>query len=171
MSQTSDAPRPPDLDRRILTPFGYAVTVVVPILIAALGLVLLHLHYDREDLVSGNRLAILTSDWQVGDPASSATVTGRLTLGDDRCLRLVASDGSAVDLVWPADYEATVQRVGPADQIKVYDTERDIVARNSDEIELGGGPAPVAELAGRPCAPASGEVFVVQSEVRVVSTR
>ena len=42
MSETTEAPRvpqeprPPDIDRRTLTPFGYAVCVVVPIVIAAI---------------------------------------------------------------------------------------------------------------------------------------
>jgi hypothetical protein len=162
-------PRPPDITRRTLTPFGYAVCVAVPLVIAALGFVFLHFHYDKEDLVSGNRLQILTSDWKVGDDSGDALVTGQLVLGDDRCMRLEAPDGTLVDLVWPADYEATEQIVGRADQLKVYDTERGIVARSSDHIELGGGSAPVGDYAGQPCAPASGEVFLVQSEVKVVN--
>jgi hypothetical protein len=36
-TQTPRAPRPPDIGRRTLTPFGYAVCVAVPLLIAALG--------------------------------------------------------------------------------------------------------------------------------------
>ena len=99
----------------------------------------LHFHYDKEQLVNGTRLHILTSDWKPGDDAMTALVTGQLVLGDDRCMRLAAPDGTQVDLVWPADYEATVQRIGQTDQLKVYDTERDIVARSSDHIELGGG--------------------------------
>ena len=161
-------PQPPDITRRTLTPFGYAVCVAVPILIAALGFTYLHFHYDKEQLVNGTRLHILTSDWKVGDASDGALVTGQLVLGDDRCMRLAAPDGSQVDLVWPADYEATVLRNGQTDQLKVYDTERTIVARSSDHIELAGGSVPVGEYAGQPCAPASGEVFLVQSEVKVV---
>jgi hypothetical protein len=94
---------------------------------------------------------------------------GELELGDDGCLRLGTDEGAQVDLVWPADYQATVQRVGGRDQLKVYDPGRDIVARSGQTLELGGGYTDVGEYAGRPCAPGSGEVFVVQSEPTIVS--
>jgi hypothetical protein len=110
----------------------------------------------------------MTSDWQPGDGSDDALATGELVLGDDGCLRLVAADGAAVDLVWPADYVATVQTVGRDDQIKVYDPDRDIVARSSQGLELGGGYTDAGEYAGRECAPSSGEVFLVQSEPRIV---
>ena len=132
MSETEapETPQPPDIERRTLTPFGYAVCVAVPILIAALGFTFLHFHYDKEDLVDGDSIRILTSQWQPGDPADGALATGALVLGDDGCLRLGAADGTQLELVWPADYEATVQRVGRDDQLKVYDPDRNIVARS-----------------------------------------
>jgi hypothetical protein len=165
---TTHPPKPPDIGRRTLTPFGYAVCVAVPILVAALGFTYLHFHYDKEQLVSGTRLHILTSDWKPGDDAMTAQVTGRLELGDDGCLRLAGPDGTSADLVWPHDYEATVQRVGPTDQLKVYDPARDIVARSAQTIELGGGSVDVGSYAGQPCAPSSGQVFLVQSAPKVV---
>jgi hypothetical protein len=167
MSDTTSAPRPPDLSRRTLTPFGYAVCVVVPILIAALGFTALHFHYNKEQLVSGTKLHILTSHWKPGDDAMDASVTGRLAL-DHGCLRLTGTDGATVDLVWPADYEATVQSVNGTDQLKVYDPDRDIVARSAQSIELGGGMADVGEYAGLACAPNSGQVFLVQATPKVV---
>ena len=97
----------------------------------------------------------------------TALATGELVLGDDGCLRLGARRHQ-VELVWPAGYEATVQRVGSDDQLKVYDPDRDIVARSGQTIELGGGFTDVGEYAGRACAPSSGQVFLVQSEPRVV---
>ena len=169
MSDTKapDTPRPPDIGRRTLTPLGYAICVVVPILIAALGFTYLHFHYDKEQLVKGTRLHILTSDWKPGDDAMDALLTGKLILDDDRCVRLEGSDGDEVDLVWPADFEATVQRVGPTDQLKVYDTDRNIAARGDDTVQLGGGFSSAAPYAGLACAPSSGEVFLIQSEVKV----
>ena len=167
-TQAPDPPRAPDIGRRTLTPFGYVVCFAVPILIAALGFTYLHFHYDKEQLVDGDRIRILTSDWTPDDAAMTALATGELVLGDDGCLRLGVADGSQVELVWPADYEATVQRVGSDDQLKVYDPDRDIVARSGQTIELGGGFADVGEYAGRACAPGSGQVFLVQSEPRVV---
>jgi hypothetical protein len=170
MSDTRSTPRPPDLTRRTLTPFGYAVCVVVPLLIAAVGFTLLHFHYDKEDLVDGRLIPILTSDWKPGDGGDQAQAAGELVL-DNGCLRLAAGDGTEVDLVWPADYEASVQRVGRSDQVKVYDPDRDIVARSSQALELGGGfTTDVAAYAGSDCAPTSDQVFLVQSEPRVADT-
>ena len=169
-TQAPDAPRPPDIGRRTLTPFGYAVCVAVPILIAAIGFTYpaLPLRQGRPGrAATGSR-----SSPRTGSPATrcdDALVTGELVLGDDGCLRLDASDGTQVELVWPADYEATVQRVGPSDQLKVYDPDRDIVARSGDTIELGGGfGRRRRRTPASPCAPGSGEVFLVQSELRVV---
>lgn len=168
MTDTARPPQPPDINRRTLTPFGYVVCVVVPLLIAAAGFTFLHFNYDKEDLVDGTRLPILTSDWEPGDDSMTALFRGRLVLGDDKCTYLAGEDGRQTVVVWPKDYEATVQRVGRADQLKVYDTDRDIVARGDNTIEFGGGSVPVGDYAGRPCAPASGDVLLVQSEVRVV---
>ena len=168
MSETKPAPRPPDIGRRTLTPFGYAVCVAVPILIAALGFTYLHFHYDKEQLVDGTKLNILTSDWKPGEPGDDALVTGQLVYGDDHCLRFESTDGATVELVWPADYEASVQRVNQADQIKVYDPDRDIVARSSQTLELGGGFSDAGEYAGLACAPGSGQVFLVQAVPRVI---
>jgi len=166
MSETMapDVPRPPDLTRRTLPPFGYAVCVLVPILIAAVGFTYLHFHYNKEQLVNGDRLQILTSDWKPGDGADTALVSGRLVYGNDHCMRLDAGAGQTVDLVWPAGYEATVQRVGVTDQLKVYDPARDIVARSAQTLELGGGfTTNIAAYAGTPCAPIGDQVFLVQS--------
>ena len=168
MSETQPAPQPPDIGRRTLTPLGYVICVAVPILIAALGFTYLHFHYDKEQLVSGQRVPILTSLWEPGDDSMDAAFTGKLVLASG-CLQLEASDGTLATVVWPADYEATVQRVGPSDQVKVYDTDRNIVARSDDTIRFGGGSVPVGEYAGRPCAPDSGDVLLVQSEVEVGS--
>ena len=164
MSDThTETPRPPDIGRRTLTPIGYAVCAVVPILIAAIGFTYLHFHYDKEQLVDGTKVAILTSDWQPSDPAGLALLRGELVLGDDGCVFV----GDQV-VVWPKDYEATVQRVGSSDQLKVYDPDRNIVGRSGQTIEVGGGSADVGTYAGRACAPDSGDIFYVQSDVKVV---
>jgi hypothetical protein len=162
-TQGPDAPRAPDIGRRTLTPFGYAVCALLPILIAAVGFTYLHFHYDQEDLVSGTKVPILTSDWTPDQAGSTALLRGEVTLGDDDCVRV-----GDQTVVWPKDYEATVQRVGPSDQVKVYDPDRDIVARSSQTIEVGGGYGDLGEYAGRTCAPDSGDIFYVQSQVKVV---
>jgi hypothetical protein len=168
-AEAPETPRAPDISRRTLSPFGYAVCAVVPILIAALGFTYLHFHYDKEQLVDGTRLHILTSDWKQGDPSDDALLTGKLTLDDDQCVRLEGTDGAEVDLVWPADFEATVERVGPSDQLKVYDTDRNIAARDGDTVELGGGFTPADPYVGLACAPTSDQVFLIQSKVEVTA--
>jgi len=47
--------------------------------------------------------------------------------------------------------------------------DRDIVARSSDTIQLGGGSVDVGAYAGQPCAPSSGQLFLVQSTPKVVA--
>ena len=42
------------------------------------------------------------------------------------------------------------------------------MARSSQDLELGGGSTDVGDVRRPPCAPSSGEVFLVQSEPRVV---
>jgi hypothetical protein len=136
---------------------------VVPILIAVIGLTILHFGYDKEDLVKGQRLPLLTSDWKPGDPSSGASLSGELQLDDAGCVRV----GDNV-VVWPADYEATVQHVGQSDQLKLYDPDRDTVGRSDETIQVGGGFGDASAYAGQPCAPDSGQAFFVQSEVKVV---
>jgi hypothetical protein len=168
MSDTKPAPRPPDIGRRTLTPFGYGVTIVVPLVLVALAFVALHFHYDKEQLVTGTRLPILTSDWKPGNASQTALATGQLVL-DHGCLRLQSKDQGVVDLVWPADYEASVRHVGGGDQLLVYDPDRDVVARGGQTLELGGGFTPdVAAYADEKCAPQSGQAFLVQSRPKVV---
>jgi hypothetical protein len=162
VTDTEHAPKPPDIHRRTLTPVGYAVCVAVPILIAAIGLTILHFNYDKDDLVKGRRVPILTSDWTPDQPADDALLSGEVTLADG-CVLV----GDQV-VVWPKDFEATVQRVGPSDQVRIYDPDRDIVARSGETIEVGGGSHDVGEYAGRPCAPDTGDIFFIQSEIQLV---
>jgi hypothetical protein len=163
------APRPPDINRRTLTPLGYAVVAAVPVLIAAIAFTVLYINYDPENVVSGKRVPILTSTWKPGDPSQQALVSGQLTLGEDGCVHLIASDGSQFDAVWPFDYEATVGTGSTVNRLKLYDTDRKIVARGGDQVQMGGGFGELGEYAGRPCAPDSGEVAFVQSEVVVTA--
>ena len=163
MAETEEPPRPPDIHRRTLTTFGYAVTIAVPVLIAAIGLVLLRLNYDDDDLVAGTRVPLLTSDWEDGDDGADAALSGEVTLSDDGCV-LVGD----TTVVWPRDFVASRQEVGRGEVVKVYDPDRAVVASSGQTVETGGAYADVGEYAGRPCAPDAGEVFLVQAEVTVV---
>ena len=157
------SPQPPDLNRRTLTPFGYAVCIAVPVLIAALGLLALRLNYDEDDLVGGRSVPILTSDWEPGDGGDDALLSGELVLGEDGCVRV----GDEI-VVWPSGFAAGVDRVDDRDELKLYDGDHTIVARGGDTIEAGGGYGDASGYAGRTCAPDAGDVFLVQSEVRAV---
>jgi hypothetical protein len=166
VTQAPASPRPPDLERRTLTPLGYAVAVVVPILVAAIGITILHFNYDPEDVVTGQRVPIMTSDWREGDDAALAEVSGVLTLTPAGCVVLTQPDGSELSVVWPFDFEATVLNQA----LKLYDTDRTIAARGGDTIAAGGAYGDVGSLAGTPCAPPAGtEVAFVQSTVEVTA--
>ena len=168
MTETSapEDPRGPDINRRTLTPVGYVVVAVIPVLIAALGILVVYVNNDPEDVVTGKRVPILTSDWRDGDAGDSALIEGKLELGPDDCVHLVAPDGSQVEVVWPFDYDATVD---PGRKLKLYYIDRKIVARDGDQVRMSGGYQDVGALAGRECAPDSGSVALVQSEVVVTA--
>lgn len=168
-TRAPEAPPPPDLARRTLTPFGYAVVAVVPVLIAAIAFTIVYINYDPEDVVSGKRVPILTSTWKPGDQHDNTLIRGELTLGDDGCVHLIAADGTQVEVVWPFDYEATVDTGSTGDRLKLYDTDRKIVARGGDQVQMGGSFGELGSYAGRPCAPESGEVAFAQSEVVVTA--
>jgi hypothetical protein len=168
MSETSapEDPRGPDINRRTLTPVGYLIVAIIPVLIAALGILVVVVNYDPEDVVTGKRVPILTSDWRAGDSGDGALIEGELELGSDDCVHLIGTDGSQVEVVWPFDYEATVES---GRQLKLYDIDRKVVARDGDQVRMSGGYGDVGEYAGRPCAPDSGSVAFVQSEVVVTA--
>ena len=159
-------------DRRTLTPFGYAVCVVVPILIAALGLHLPALPLRQG--AAGQRHPAAHPD--LGLEARRRRddrrwSTGQLVLRRRPLPAARRRRGSQVELVWPADYEATVQRVGqqrPDQGLRPRPRHRG--PQQPRRIELGGGSATVGDYAGQPCAPGSGEVFLVQSEPKVAGT-
>lgn len=161
--------QPPEIGRRTLTPLGYAIVAIVPILVAAVAFAIVVVNYDPEDVVTGTRVPIMTSDWRPGDASGSETIEGELTLGQDECVHVVASDGSEVDVVWPFDYEATYDAGNTGPRLKLYDTDRKIAARGGDTIRLRGELGDVGEYAGRPCAPDSGQVAFAQSEVVVTA--
>lgn len=156
-------PQAPDLEKRSLSRMGYAVWIVVPVVIAAIGLTLLHFNYDPEDNVEGERVPILTSNFINGQPNAGELITGELVLDDQECMRLETQDGEEITPVWPADYEATLYR----DELRLYDPERNIVARSGDIVQMGGQFQDVAAYSANPCAPESGQVAVVQSAIAI----
>ena len=157
-TRAPDAPRPPDIGRRTLS----AVRVrrlrrgadpdrgprASPTCTSTT---------TRSSWSSGDRIRILTSDWEPGDPADQALATGELVLGDDGCLRLDAGDGTQVDLVWPADYEATVQRVGPSRPAQgLRPGPRHRGPQRPDPSSSAAGSPTSASTPAVPCAPSSG---------------
>jgi hypothetical protein len=164
-SEAESPSRPPDLERRTLTTFGYLVATVVPVLIAAVGLTILHFNYDPEDNVDGERVPLLVSNYIPGQDTAGALIAGDLTLDDDGCVRLLQADGSELTAVWPAGWEATQVK----GDLRLYDTDRSIVAQGGDSVQMGGTFEDVGSYAGRPCAPDSGRIALVQSDVTVTA--
>jgi len=164
-SSAQQTPRPPDIERRTLTPLGYAVATIVPVLIAAIGLTILHFNYDPEDNVDGERVPLLVSNFIPGQDTAGALISGELELDDDGCVQVLQADGTALTAVWPAGWEAT-QVDG---DLRLYDTDRAIVAQGGDSVQMGGAFEDVGSYAGRPCAPHSGQIALVQSDVTVTA--
>ena len=82
-----------------------------------------------------------TSGWRPGDPSLHALAFGTLSQGEYRgkwCPWLIAGPGSRpMAIVWPAGFRA--QR----HPFELLDSHGTVVARGGEEIELGGGLAPV----------------------------
>jgi hypothetical protein len=171
VTQAPESPRPPDLTRRTLTPFGYTIVAIVPILIAAVGFTILHFNYNPEDVVTGTRVPLTTSDWRTGDTAGSTPITGTLSLGPDGCVHLMGTDGTDEPVVWPLDFEATYDTASDGTQeLKLYDTDRYIAARGGDTVQMTGIVRDIGQYANQDCAPPAGtQAAFVESKVTVTS--
>lgn len=163
MTTAPSTPRPPNLERRQLSGRGYLVWIAIPFVIAAIGFTILHFNYDPEDVVKGERVPILTSSYITGQPNAGQLITGELTLDDQDCMRLVGADGAEITPVWPADYEAAVDK----GVLSLYDPERVVVARGGDTVQMSGEFQDSSRFAANPCDPETGQVAVVQSQIAI----
>ena len=155
----------PNLERRALSTRGYVVAALGPLLVAALAFTLVVLNHDDVVELPGKSVPLLTSNWKPGDGGSDAMISGRLQLGEDGCVYLVnGADRTAP--VWPAEFGARVTDDGT---LTLYDPRGDVLAHGGDELRMGGGFVAAADYRGHTCAPDSGEVALVQSEVTVVT--
>ena len=102
----------------------------------------------------GTPLPIPTSQWKDGDDSMAALAEGVLVLRPDSCLVLV-SDTVELVVAWPAGFTA-VQRIGGID---VLGTDGSVVAREGEQISLGGGEGSIG-LTG-PCLGGVTPVFAV----------
>jgi hypothetical protein len=161
---TGSAPHP-DVYRRALSTRGYVVAVVGPLLVAALLLGLVVLNHDDAVELPGRSVPLLTSNWKPGDGGSDAMISGTLELGQDGCVYLT-NGADRMAPVWPAEFSARETFDG---KLTLYDPHGKALAHDGDELRMGGGFASAAEYRGYTCAPASGEVALVQSEVTVVA--
>lgn len=149
--------RPDALSRR-----GYVLAVLVPLVIAALAFGAVTLFASDEPDLRGTTVLLPTSSWKPGQGGDGALLQGELQMDADHCV-YVDGDQGKVYAVWPAGWRAT--RDG--DLLTVYDTDTKPVAHDGDTITTGGGSVPVATFEGEPCLPDTGDVFVIQDEVRV----
>ncbi len=107
---------------------------------------------------SGTPAPLPTSDWEPGDPADLALITGTLVIEGD-CLEL----GEGYGIVWPKGFTAVRTTF---DRFAVFDAEGDLVALDGETLRAGGGystPEPSTGLA--PCIDKAQEVAYIQSEV------
>ncbi|WP_244929797.1 hypothetical protein [Nocardioides sp. W7] len=165
--QQAEGPYRPDpsYGRRALSTRGYVAAVVVPVLIAAGLFGLVVWNYDDSD-IQGSTAPLLVSSWRSGQPAGAEQIIGVLEKGEGDCPVLRSADGLA-SVAWPAGYAA---RVSAGGTLTVYDPDNDAAVRAGQEVRATGSLVEVAgsEYAGRPCAPGSGGLLAIQSEVQVV---
>lgn len=98
------------------------------------------------------RFPLPTSEWEVGDPAEQALLSGTLRLDRRNCLVV-----AGYPVWWPKDFSATID----TDMvIRVFDGDGTEVARTDSAISAGGGYGRPVEK--RPCNGPYREVFVMQ---------
>lgn len=147
-----------------LTRAGYLIVAVVPIVIAAMGIGVLFLVHGDDAAPSGTPVPLMTSSYKPGVPGDNALIAGVLALGGDGCVYLDAPDGTQLPVVWPAEYTARRTTTG---DLTLYDPDDNVVAHDGDQIRTGGSIGDVGAYRGRPCAPLTGQVAVVQSSIAV----
>jgi hypothetical protein len=107
------------------------------------------------------RVPLPTSDWQPGDDAMRALGGGRVELDDDGCVHL-AHGGHRTYVVWPQGYTTGLD----GGVVTILDPDGREVTREGRELRAGGGYVPPGPYAGQRCLPATGEVFVVNEDLR-----
>lgn len=103
-------------------------------------------------------LALSTSAWRPGDPATQAQASGVLREVSSNCLQLVEGSRSSA-LVWPADYSA---RRAVDDGIEVLGPAGEVVAKTGQRLRVGGG---VAAVNGQPCTAGADDVFFIHDDL------
>jgi hypothetical protein len=161
----TDTSPSPELDRRALSTRGYVVAAVGPLLVAALAFTLVVLNHDDVVELPGKSVPLLTSNWKPGNADGGQPISGTLALGDDGCVHLVNGTEQTTP-VWPAEFAA---RVADDGTLTLYDPHGDVLAHGGDELRMSGGLAAAADYRGHTCAPESGEVALVQSDITVVT--
>ncbi|MCW2766039.1 MAG: hypothetical protein JWO11_1998 [Nocardioides sp.] len=160
------SPQPPDIRRRALSTRGYLAVAAVPPLLAAIAFGTLWATHHDEVVLPGQPVPLLTSSWKPGNASDGALIGGVLQLGQDGCVHLTQPDGSQLTPVWPAEYTARRSADG---SLTLYDPHDGAIAHDGDQLRMGGGFSSPEPYRGQQCAPASGQVALVESTVTVVS--
>lgn len=164
MTETEQQAGPdPSYGRHALSTRGYVLAGVVPVLIAAVLFGLVVWNYDDTD-IQGETAPMLASSWLDGQPAGSQQIVGVLQADDDGC-PVLATDDEVLPVAWPAGWSA---RVSPGGTLSVYDPEDQVVARADQEVRATGTFVDASMYTGHRCAPTSGEIAAIQSDVDVV---
>lgn len=116
---------------------------------------------------SGQTVDLPTNQWRPGQMALEARISGTLALDENDCVVLYhPSAGTRTYAYWPDGYTATID----ADGVHLFDADGTEVARQDDEVAMGGGYGR-APRDPQPCMPTGqGEVASIQSSVTVISS-
>lgn len=143
---------------------GVIVSVVGPILIAAVGFGVISLISDGSE-TQATTVRVPTSSWKAGQPGGDETIRGQISVDDHRCVYLADVAGQQVWPVWPAGYYA---RLDAAGHISLYDGGNHLVAREGETVQATGAAGSPAAYVGETCLPDDDKVAVIQSEVSEV---
>jgi hypothetical protein len=148
-----------------LSPRGYVLAVLIPVLIAAAGFGALSLIDHSSDSGGGATVRLPTSDWIPGQGGGSSRIQGTLNSDEHRCVYLETADHQELWPIWPAGYIGKVDGEG---RVSVYDGKDELVARDGQQVLASGSFTSASTYSGEACLPSDGDVAVVQSTVTAV---
>lgn len=118
---------------------------------------------SRPGELKGSVIDLPTSSWREGDSGMDALIHGTLSTDRRGCVVLRHGGGGTTAVIWPADHSAVVDVDG---RLHLLDATGTAVARDGDEVSMGGGYVPAGDNR-HPCVRGKKEVAWVQDTVTV----
>lgn len=111
----------------------------------------------------GTQAQLSAGTWRPGDPANEMLISGRLRMADNGCIYLEGTQGTPVDVLWPADWSVREANEG----VELVDAKGQVAARIGQIISTGGGE--LADVTRLTChTPGAQEAVTVMAAVKVI---